>query len=192
MNDLYPIFLKVRGRRALVVGGGQMAVHRVGQLVAAGAEVTVIALEPDDSLVSLARAGTIALRRRAFARSDVTRDYFLVVGATDDPEAQRALADQAEELGMLYNVVDSPARCNFHTPAVVERGDLKIAISTNGESPVLARRLREELEAVFPAAAGEWLKQLGSLRARLRFELPPDLETRKRIIEEVIERTVRR
>ncbi len=192
MNDLYPVFFKLRGYRTLVVGGGEIAVLRVKQLLAAGARVTVIALTPNPSLVRLAEAGSIELHARHFVASDVTRDYFLVIGATDDPAAQRLLADEAERQGLPHNVVDAPDRCNFFTPAVVERGELKIAISTSGNSPVLARRLREHLEAALPAAAGAWVEELGSLRARLKFELPADLETRKRIIEEVIERTVRR
>lgn len=169
-----------------------MAVLRVGQLLAAGAEVTVIAPRVDATLAKLAEAGMIGLHQRDFARSDVTRSCFLVIGATDDPAIQTQLAEEAERNGLLYNVVDAVEHCNFFTPAVVERGDLKIAISTNGQSPVLARHLRQDLEAALPEVIGNWVQELGTLRSKLKFEIPSDLETRKRIIEEVIEKTVQR
>jgi siroheme synthase-like protein len=189
MNDLFPIFLRMSGRRALVVGGGAMASTRVGQLLAAGARVTVIAPESNVSLEELARDGAIELHRRVFAPDDITREFFVVIGATNDPDTQAALAREAERHGLLYNVVDDVDHCNFFAPAVVERGDLKIAISTNGRSPVLARRLREKIEAALPGGTEDWVRQLGQLRRRLKLEIPVDFETRKRIIEDVIERT---
>lgn len=169
-----------------------MAALRVRQLLAAGAKVTVVAPEVDASLRVLAGTGLIELHQRSFEHSDITRDCFLVIGATDDPVIQSELAGEAERAGLLYNVVDAVEHCNFFTPSVVERGDLKIAISTNGQSPVLARRLRQALESLLPANIGDWVKELGSLRTRLKIRIPSDLATRKRIIEEVIERTVQR
>lgn len=167
-----------------------MAALRVRQLLAAGAKVTVIAPQVDDSLRVLAGTGLIELHRRPFERSDISRDCFLVIGATDDPVKQSELAEEAERAGLLYNVVDAVQHCNFITPSVVERGDLKIAISTSGQSPVLARRLRQALESLLPATIGDWVKELGSLRTRLKIQIPSDPEARKRIIEEVIEKTV--
>jgi siroheme synthase-like protein len=192
MSDLFPVFLRLQNRRALVVGGGAMAALRTKQLLAAGARVTVIAPAINGSLDELAEAGRIELIDRPFARRDVSASYFIVIGATDDPAAQAALGEEAERLGLLYNVVDDVEHSNFYTPALVERGDLKIAISTNGLSPVLARQLRQELEDAIPPAAGEWIKQLGQLRQSLKFEIPVDFETRKQIIQEVIDKTIQR
>ncbi|MFI5173647.1 MAG: bifunctional precorrin-2 dehydrogenase/sirohydrochlorin ferrochelatase [Terriglobia bacterium] len=192
MSDLFPVFLRLQNRRALVVGGGAMAALRTKQLLAAGARVTVIAPAINGSLDELAEAGRIELIDRPFARRDVSPSYFIVIGATDDPAAQAALGEEAERLGLLYNVVDDVEHSNFYTPALVERGDLKIAISTNGLSPVLARQLRQELEDAIPPAAGEWIKQLGQLRQSLKFEIPVDFETRKQIIQEVIDKTIQR
>jgi siroheme synthase-like protein len=189
VNDLFPVFLRLNRRRALVVGGGTMASLRSRQLLAAGARVTVISPLVSPAIRNLAADGSIELHERAFVPGDVTADFFIVIGATEEPEVQAALAKEAERRGLLYNVVDDVAHCNFFSPAVVERGDLKIAISTNGRSPVLARRLREELEAALPVTVGSWVKQLGVLRQRLKFEIPVDMGTRKQIIEEVIERT---
>ncbi|MBZ5551700.1 MAG: bifunctional precorrin-2 dehydrogenase/sirohydrochlorin ferrochelatase [Acidobacteriia bacterium] len=192
MSDLYPVFLRLQNRRALVVGGGTMAALRTRQLLAAGAAVTVISPTVNASLDELAEAGRIELIDRPFARSDVSKGYFIVIGATGDPATEVALAKEAERLGLLYNVVDDVEHSNFYTPALVERGDLKIAISTNGLSPVLARQLRQEIEAAIPSVTGEWIKQLGQLRQRLKFEIPVDFETRKQIIQEVIEKTIQR
>lgn len=192
MNDLFPIFVRLRNRRALVVGGGSMAALRAKQLIQAGAQVTVIAPAVNAALDTLAEAGAIRLLLKEFDRAEMIAEYFIVIGATNDPLVNAALAKEAERLGLLYNVVDDAAHSNFFTPSVVERGDLKIAISTNGHSPVLARRLRQALEHALPEAAGEWIRQLGELRKKLKFEIPVDLETRKAIIEEVIEKTVRR
>ena len=189
MNDLFPVFLRLNQRRALVVGGGAMASLRVKQLLAAGARVTVVSPSVSPAMSALAANGSILLHERPFLPGDVTPDYFIVIGATDEAEVQATLAREAERHWLLYNVVDDVEHCNFFTPAVIERGDLKVAISTNGHSPVLARRLREELEAALPASAGPWVRQLGDLRQKLKFEIPVDMERRKQIIEEVIERT---
>jgi siroheme synthase-like protein len=192
MNDLFPVFLRLQNRRALVVGGGTMAALRTKQLLAAGAVVTVVAPAVNAYLDELAEAGRIDFIERHFERDDVNKGYFIVIGATNDPVVQAALAEEAERHGLLYNVVDDVEHSNFFTPALVERGDLKIAISTNGLSPVLARQLRQELEAAIPPVAGEWIKQLGELRQSLKFKIPVDFETRKQIIEEVIEKTIQK
>lgn len=192
MSDLFPVFLRLQNRRALVVGGSTMAALRTRQLLAAGAVVTVIAPAVNAFLDELAEADRIELIERNFERDDVNRRYFIVIGATNDPAVQAALADEAERLELLYNVVDDVEHSNFYTPALVERGDLKIAISTNGLSPVLARQMRQELEAAIPPVTSEWIKQLGQLRQSLKFEIPVDFETRKRIIEEVIQKTIQK
>ena len=189
MNDLFPVFLRLRGRKALVVGGGTMALLRIRQLLSAGAGVTVVSPSAHAEVRELAADGAILWHQRTFSAGDVSREFFLAVGASDDPAAHAVLAREAELHGLLYNVVDDVDHCNFFTPAVVERGDLKIAISTNGQSPVLARRLREELEAALPAAAAPWTGELGELRHRLKVDIPVDITARKRIIEDVIERT---
>jgi uroporphyrin-III C-methyltransferase/precorrin-2 dehydrogenase/sirohydrochlorin ferrochelatase len=169
-----------------------MAALRVRQLLAAGARVKVVATIAGAPLLDLAENGSIELHLRSFLPHDISADCFMVVGATDDPATQAVLAHESERRGLLYNVVDDVEHCNFFTPAVVERGDLKVAISTNGRSPVLARRMREELEAALPEFMDRWVEELGELRQRLKFEIPSEFDTRKRIIEEVIEKTLRR
>lgn len=167
-----------------------MATLRVRQLLAAGAVITVIAPEVSDDIERLASQGSIQLVKREFERSDVNRSYFVVVGATGNARVQQALAEEAERCGLLYNVVDCPERCNFYTPAVVERGDLKIAICTQGKSPVLSGRLRRELEKAIPASAGEFTSLLGELRGKLKLRIPGNLKRQREIISEFIERIV--
>ncbi len=167
-----------------------MATVRVRQLLAAGANVTVISPRFCEELRSLARSQRrrIELVRRELRRTDVTREFVIVVGATNDPVTQLVLADEAEKAGLLYNVVDAPDRCNYFTPAVVERGGLQIAICSSGQSPVLSGRMRQLLDQALPKETGEWVALLGELRERLKRAFPRDLKRRKELINEFIER----
>lgn len=191
MNELYPIFVRLRNRRTLVVGGGAMATVRVKQLLAAGAAITVIAPQASDEIERLASEGSLQLIKREFERSDVNHSFFVVIGATDIPSVQKALAEEAERHGLLYNVVDSPEHCNFYTPAVVERGDLKIAICTEGQSPVLSGHLRQELEKALPTSAGEFTALMGELREKLKLKIPGNLKRQKELLTEFIEKAAK-
>lgn len=192
MTELYPIFLKLNGRRALIVGGGKMAALRAGQLLRTGASITVVAPKVSTEIEEMAKGGSIDLIRRRFERTDLNNGCYLVIGATDDPDVQQAVFEEAERLGVLCNVVDNPERCNFYTPAVVERGDLKIAISTSGRSPLLAGRLRRHLEEAIPENAGELTETMGILRSRLKVEIPGDLEQQKRLISDFVEKVLKK
>lgn len=183
LKGLFPVFLRLRGKRVLLVGGGTMATLRAKQFVNSGAAVTVISPRLSPRLRQLARARELSWIKREFAASDVSRKYFMVVGATDDPGVQAALAKAAEKQGLLYNVVDAPAHCNFITPAMVERGDLKIAICTQGQSPALSGRLRRLFDEALPPSASDWLSALGKLRQSLKRAFPKDLKKQKAIIE---------
>ena len=133
LNGLLPVFVRLRGRRVLLVGGGAMATLRARQFLKAGARLTVVSPHASHRIRQLAKTRAITWIKRDFASRDVSRKYFMVVGATDNPRVQAALSKAAESKGLLYNVVDAPAQCNFITPAVVERGDLKIAMSSASE-----------------------------------------------------------
>lgn len=187
LKGLFPVFLRISGRRALVVGGGKMATLRVRQLRKCGAKVTVVSPFLTPALARMARTGQVKWIKRDFTPSDVSRDYFLVIGATDHPAAQASLAEASERAGLLYNVVDAPKHCNFITPAVVERGDLKIAISTQGQSPALAGRLRKELDEALPRSTAGWTRASGRLRKKLKQLFPADLKTQKKLLNEFIE-----
>lgn len=192
MAELFPIFLKLNGRRALVVGGGKIAAVRAGQLIRTGAAVTVVAPKVSAEFEQLAGMGSIDLVRRGFKSADITRSYFIVIAATNDPEVQKSVFEQAERLGVLCNVVDNPQLCNFYTPAVVERGDLKIAVSTSGRSPFLAGKIRKCLEEAIPENAADLTSAMGLLRSKLKFEIPDNLERQKELVDDFMEKVLKK
>ena len=165
----YPIFVRLSGRPCVVIGGGEVAERKVEGLLRAGALVTVISPQLTPALRGHVRSGEVAHHERAYARGDLA-GAFLAYAATDDEEANAAIAAEAAEEGVLLNAVDRPALCNFIVPAIVERGDLVIAASTSGASPLMARRIREDLEERFGAEYGEALRILGRVRRRLHQE----------------------
>ncbi|HEY1263416.1 MAG TPA: bifunctional precorrin-2 dehydrogenase/sirohydrochlorin ferrochelatase [Terriglobales bacterium] len=176
--DLFPIFVKLAGRRCLVVGAGTVAAAKIRSLLDAGAEVRVVALAANQEVADWAEQGRVKLKVRAFQPSDLDRNL-LVVAATNSRPVNAAIYREAELRGVLCNAVDDPQNCDFYYPAVVRRGDLQIAISTAGKSPSLAQRLRKELESEFGPEYSEWLTELGEARARL-FARPMAAEERKR------------
>ncbi len=164
--NLFPIFLKPAGRRCLVVGAGRVGEAKIKSLLPAGAEVRVVAPHATRTIRSWARAGKIRWEARGFKPSDLD-GAFLVVAATSSTRLHERIFRQARRRGVLCNVVDDPARCDFYYPAVVRRGRLQIAISTGGRSPALAQRLRKELERQFGPEYETWVEQLGQARRRL-------------------------
>jgi siroheme synthase-like protein len=163
MSTLFPIFLKLDGKRCLVVGAGKVGEPKIASLLETGAHIHVVALEPSEAVRGWANAGKISLEARAFALSDLD-GVFLAVVATASSELNQFIYREAEKLGVLCNVVDVPDYCDFYYPAVVGRGDLQIAISTNGKSPALAQKIRQQLERQFGAGYAHWVNQLGETR----------------------------
>ena len=160
----YPIALVHLGdARCIVVGGGRVAARKVAALREAGVRPVVISPALCGSLQRLAQSGEIQVIERAYRHGDLDGAR-VVIAATDDSATNEAVYDEAVSLGCLVNVVDDPARCSFYVPAIVRRGELTISISTGGQSPALARRLREALEMQFDAAYGPYLSLLGELR----------------------------
>ncbi len=175
-----------------MVGAGPMGALRVNQLLKAGAMVTVVSPKAGAEIEEMAKAGSIVLINRPFQRNDLSRRYSIVIGATNDPEAQQAVFEEAERQGILCNVVDNPGCSNFYTPAVVERGDLKIAISTSGRSPSLAGKLRQYLEEAIPENAADLTQTVGLLRSKLRLKIPGDLAAQKKLVGDFVEKVLRK
>jgi precorrin-2 dehydrogenase/sirohydrochlorin ferrochelatase len=163
---LFPAFLKLTGRRCLVIGAGPVAQKKIEGLVRAGAMVLVVAPQATDSVRAWARAKKIRWEPRRFRAADFG-GVFLVVASTSSPALHEKIYRQARRRGVLCNVVDDPAHCDFYYGAVVRRGDLQIAISTGGHSPALAQRLRKKIEREIGAEYEHWLEQLGVARKRL-------------------------
>ena len=186
--DLFPIFLKLTARPCIVIGAGNLAESKIESLRAAHARVTVIAPEARPRIVELAEVGEVEWQQREYVTGDLT-GQFLVVAATNDPAVNRAVYHEAVESNVLCNAVDDPPFCDFYFPSVVRRGDLQIAISTAGESPAFAQRLRKELNAQLPLDLGEWLMELGRLRREVT-AVEPIGEPRKQLLHELAQREV--
>ena len=161
--DYFPVSLDIRGRRCLVIGGGRVAERKVLGLLDYGAKVTVISPELTPLLAELRQKEKISWLPRLYEKGDLA-DAFLVIAATDDEKAQEEIHAEAAEHNILLNVADVPKWCNFILPATVRRGELTISISTSGNSPALARRLRQDMETRFGPEYGPLLELLGCLR----------------------------
>lgn len=159
----YPINLDLRDKKCLVVGGGDVAGRKVNTLLACNAKVTVVSPEATENICELARQREIELRLRAFQPSDM-EGAFVVIASTDDAGVNTEVSKLAQEKGILVNVVDDPALCNFIVPATVSRGDLQISISTGGSSPALAKRIRKELESTYGQEYAAFAQLLGEIR----------------------------
>ena len=162
----YPIHLDIRDRNCLVVGGGAVGTRKVNTLLTCGARVTVVSPAPAPQLKKLAAEGSIILRARAYRSADL-KDMFLVIGATDDEKLNRQISEDAEQISILCNIADRPEACNFILPSVVQRGDLVITVSTSGQSPALAKRLRRKLEEQFGEEYADFLLLMGAIRKKL-------------------------
>ena len=148
MDRMFPMFVKLSRRPVLVVGAGAAAEAKIRGLLDTGAQVRVVALQANPAVQNWATGGAVALEERAFTLSDL-EDVFLVVAATSSRELNEFIFAEAKRRQILCNVVDVPELCDFFYPAVVRRGELQIAISTSGQSPLLAQRIRKQLEQQF-------------------------------------------
>lgn len=176
MSGLFPMFVKLEGKRCLVVGAGKVGEPKISGLLETGARVHVIALEASETVHQWARAGRIALEIRAFAPADLDGSFLAIV-ATASRDLNGSIYREAQARGVLCNVVDVPEYCDFYYPAVVRRGDLQIAISTNGQSPSLAQKLRQQLEQQFGPGYAQWVAELGETR---KLVLASDLDPQRK------------
>jgi len=165
----YPIFLELSGRRVVLIGGGAVAVRKARSLLAAGARLVVLA-EPrfigDDVLTNLCAGSGAELIRSKYSKDYLT-GAVLVIAATNDHKLNKQIYKDCQGLEILCNVVDNPELCDFYVPAVVRRGDLQIAISTEGDYPAYAGHIRKKLEQIFTEKHGEFLAELERLRKHI-------------------------
>src|ERR1700761_5295411 len=186
--SLFPMFVKLTARPCVVVGAGAIAEGKIEALLQAEARVRVIAPEALVRVREWAAGGEIEWLQREYVSGDLA-GAFLVVAATATPEVNRAVFAEATERGVLCNAVDDPPFCDFYFPSIVKRGELQIAISTAGESPALAQRLRKEINAALPLDTGEWLVGVGRLRREVT-AVEPIGEPRKSLLHELAQREV--
>ncbi|MFI5115641.1 MAG: bifunctional precorrin-2 dehydrogenase/sirohydrochlorin ferrochelatase [Terriglobales bacterium] len=164
--SLFPIFLKLTKKKCVVVGAGKIAAAKAAGLLRSDAHVVVVGPEATEWVQDQAREGKLIWQPREFAADDIAQ-AFLVIAATSSSAANEAVFRACAAHRVLCNVVDDPERCDFFYPAVVRRGPLQIAISTGGQSPALARRLRTELEQQFGPEYGEWVEYVGEMRKQI-------------------------
>lgn len=184
MPRYYPMMLDIKGRTCVVVGGGDVAARKVEMLVECGAVVKAVAPRLDASLNPLIDSGKLIHINGEYAKGHL-KGAALAIGATDNEKVNRAVYDDAVEIGIPVNIVDVPEICNFIVPSVVERGDLIIAISTSGKSPAMAKNIRRKLEKEFGQEYEDILKLLGDIRPIL-MEREPDLKKRMAILTGIV------
>jgi len=178
--NLYPLFLNLRDRTCVVVGGSEMAEAKARELLDAGARIRLIAPQVTKQISAWVRAGAMAWEPRAYAGGDL-QGAFLVVSIADAETNARVFAD-AEEQGTFCNAVDDISHCSCYASAVVRRGPLQIAISTGGNSPALAQRLRKEFEGQFSEEYGPWVEYLGKTRTVLLRNMGITSDARREIL----------
>ena len=165
--DYFPIFMALRGRDAIVVGGGEPAARKVRLLLKAAARVTVIARAPNPELRAAAARGEIAEKRRPFREKDV-EGAAVAFGASGDAAIDDAVSRAAQRAGVPVNVVDRPDLSTFIVPAIVDRSPIVVGISSGGAAPVLARRVRAEIEAMLPSGLGRLARFAGRFRTAVK------------------------
>ncbi len=186
--SLLPVFLNLEGRDCLLVGAGTVALEKIGSLLKTGLKLRVVATWAREEVRSLAAEGRLEFVERAFAPADLDGNY-LVITATDSPAVNKAVYRAAVERGILCNSVDDIPNCDFFFGSVVSRGALQIAISTAGESPAVAQRLRREIDEQLPRDLGPWLENLGALRREV-LAIHPRSEERKALLHQLASRQV--
>jgi precorrin-2 dehydrogenase/sirohydrochlorin ferrochelatase len=177
---LFPVFIKLAERLCLVVGAGQIAEAKIDSLLLSGARVVVVAPEANPAIREWAEKGQLFWEKRKYQPSDLD-GAFLAIAATSDFALNHSVFAEAQRSGILCNAVDDPPNCDFYFPAVVRRGDLQLAISTAGESPAFAQRLRQALENALDLNLGSWLAAIGQIRRDI-LAVYPASEARKRAL----------
>jgi siroheme synthase-like protein len=184
-TPFYIACLKLKGRRCLVVGGGDIGLEKVEGLLACDADVTLLAPVAHPELEDMAREGSIAWERREYAGAADLEGVFIAIACTDDTDVNIAVFDDAEKRAMLVNIVDVPPLCNFILPAIVRSGPLAIAISTAGASPALAKRMKREISAQFGEDYARLAVMLNDVRGWAKGTLPT-YQDRKDFFESIV------
>lgn len=184
-TTFYIACLKLKGRRCLVVGGGEIGLEKVEGLLACGGDVVLIAPEANAELERLAAEGSIEWLKREYEGPSDLEKTFIVIACTDDTDINIGIYNDAEERAMLVNIVDVPPLCNFILPAIVRTGPLAIAISTAGASPALAKRMKREISDLFGEEYAQLAVMLNDARGWAKGTLPT-YQDRKEFFESIV------
>ncbi|MCX7965076.1 MAG: bifunctional precorrin-2 dehydrogenase/sirohydrochlorin ferrochelatase [Syntrophorhabdaceae bacterium] len=179
----YPVFLDVRERLCLVVGGGKVAERKANLLINCGAKVRVVAPTVSKRLIKLNTIGKIEIINRNYQKDDL-KGAFIVFAATDSKEINREIKKDASEMGIMVNVVDDPEFCDFIVPSIVKKGPVTIAISTSGTLPLFSRIFKDEIKKALTDKHIQYVKLIGNLRKIIIKEIT-DPKKRKKIMDEI-------
>lgn len=188
-NTLYPIFLKLSELRVLIVGGGFVAEEKLHFLLKSSpdAVVTMVATYYRSGTQEIALGGKVTLHTKPFEPEDL-KGYQLVIAATDDEAVNHLIYLICRKRGILVNVADNPPLCDFYMGGIVTKGNVKIAISTNGKSPTTAKRLRQLFEEIIPDDINEMVKNLDAYRKRLKGNFEEKVDYMNRLTRRLVER----
>ena len=167
MTTYYPVYLNLRGRRCVIVGGGTVAEGKISRLLDSGADICVVSPDATPGIRQFVADGAVRWEQRKYERGDL-EGAFIAIAATNLREVNRRIFEEAEERGVMLNAVDDPPNCSFIAPSIVQRGPVTVAISTGGVSPALARKLRESLQASEDLAWADLSSVMSVARSHLR------------------------
>ena len=183
-NLLYPIFLKLKDKQVLVLGGGFIAYQKLIGLINTEAKITVLAPTIIDEVREL--DGEFPYKRNInFIERDYEwedeKNFFMVIAATDLPELNNAISNRCRDQGILVNSVDEPDYCDFHVPSIVDSGDIKIAISTSGKAPSVAQKLRKDIQAFIGVKYANLVSIISEFRTKVREKYSTEVDSKKRM-----------
>jgi precorrin-2 dehydrogenase/sirohydrochlorin ferrochelatase len=184
----FPVYLELRDRPCVVIGGGAVAERKALSLLEAGADVTIVSPTLTQKLQELSIAGKINHLQKSYDEKDLSGE-FLVIAATNSPEINRRVAQECKKRHLLVNVAVPPEESSFIVPSIVERGELLIAISTSGASPALSRKIRQELEEKYGPEYELYLNKLSAIRKRIIEEIA-DANKRKQVLQAIVDSDV--
>ena len=167
---VYPVNLNIKDKKCIVVGGGNVAERKVKSLLRANAAVNVISPNLTPTLQDLVMKKKVNYIARNYQAGDI-KGCFLVICATDNKEINKTVAEEADALGLLFNVIDDSKESNFTVPAVIKRADLILTVSTNGKSPAVSRQIKEELSQMYGDEYGSFLKLIAKYRQELKYRV---------------------
>ena len=189
-NELYPIFVKVHQLNVLIVGGGNVGLEKLSFLLKSSpnAQVEVVALSFLEDLKALAaKHPSVILTTKAYDPSDLEKRH-LVIGCTDNLDVNLQINREAKERYLLVNIADTPNQCDYYLGGIVTKGNVKIAISTNGKSPTMAKRIRQFLEEVLPNDINELVDNLNKYRKTLKDDFQEKVEIMNKLTSKLIDK----
>jgi siroheme synthase-like protein len=189
-NNLFPIFLKLDEMHVLLIGAGNVGIEKLNAIInnSPGAKVTVIAKNVLNEFREIALKGNVNIIEEAYDASFITGDITIVIAAVNDVALAETIRNDAHAKGKLINAADKPALCDFYLGSVVTKGDLKLAISTNGKSPTMAKRLREVFSEMLPGELDEVMQNLREIREKLHGDFQHKVAELNRITKTLIEK----